>query len=147
MLSKNTFEEALHDAMRQKDEVAKNAYKILLSSIKMAEIEKGIVMDEPGIQAILQKEIKMRKESISEFQKGDRADLIVLAEKEISLLQKFLPAQMSDEEINKVASEVVKEINASVASDMGKVMKVLMPRLAGKAPADRISAIVKALLV
>ncbi len=146
MLTKSTFEEALHDAMRQKDEVAKNTYKILLSSIKMLEIEKGTTADENLIQSILQKEIKMRKESISEFQKGDRADLIVLAEKEISLLQKFLPAQMSDEEIKLAALEAITEANASIASDMGKVMKILIPKLAGKAPADRISAIVKSLL-
>ena len=146
MLTKNTFEEALHDAMRQKDEVAKNTYKILLSSIKMMEIEKGVAADESAIQSILQKEIKMRKESINEFQKGDRADLIALAEKEISLLQKFLPAQMSDEEIKVAVIDAIKEVGASAASDMGKVMKVLMPRLAGKAPADRISAIVKGLL-
>ena len=146
MLTKSTFEEALHDAMRQKDEVAKNTYKILLSSIKMLEIEKGTTADENLIQSILQKEIKMRKESISEFQKGDRADLIVLAEKESSLLQKFLPAQMSDEEIKLAALEAITEANASIASDMGKVMKILIPKLAGKAPADRISAIVKSLL-
>jgi uncharacterized protein YqeY len=146
MISKKTFEEALHDSMRKKDEVAKNTFKILLSSIKMSEIEKGIIADEAAIQTILQKEIKMRRESISEFEKGGRSDLVKLAEAEISVLQKFLPAQISDEEIKNAAIEVIKEVNASVSSDMGKVMKVLVPKLAGKAPADRISTIVRALL-
>jgi len=146
MLTKNTFEEALHDAMRQKDETAKNTYKILLSSIKMVEIEKGITADDSLIQSILQKEIKMRRESINEFQKGNRDDLIKLADKEISLLEKFLPAQMGDDEINSLAAEAIKEVNAVLPSDMGKVMKVLIPKLAGKASADRISSVVRSLL-
>ena len=146
MLSKTTFEDALHDAMRQKDEVAKNTYKLLLSSIKMSEIEKGSAADEAAVQSILQKEIKMRRESIVEFQKGERQDLIKLAEIEIKLLEKFLPAQMSDEEIKKTAIEAIKEVNAVSASDMGKVMKILIPKLSGKAPSDRISAVVRALL-
>ena len=146
MVSKKTFEEALHESMRQKDEVAKNTYKILLSSIKMAEIEKGAEIDESQILGIIQKEIKMRRESIGEFQKGDRSDLIKLAESEIALLQKFLPAQMSDDDIKKIAVEVIKEVNASAPSDMGKVMKVLIPKLAGKAPSDRISQVVRSLL-
>jgi uncharacterized protein len=146
MLTKNTFEDALHDAMRQKDETAKNTYKILLSSIKMVEIEKGITADDALIQSILQKEIKMRRESINEFQKGDRADLIKLAETEIAILEKFLPAQMSDEDIKKLAAEAIKEAGATLPSDMGKVMKVLIPKLAGQASADRISAAVRSLL-
>jgi uncharacterized protein YqeY len=146
MLTKNTFEEALHDAMRQKDEGAKNTLKILISSLKMLEIEKGSAPDEAAILGILQKEIKMRRESISEFEKGGRQDLITLAEKEIALLQKYLPAQMSDEEINSLSLEAIKEVGAASPADMGKVMKILMPKLAGKAAADRISAIVKTLL-
>ncbi|PKO00700.1 MAG: glutamyl-tRNA amidotransferase [Chloroflexi bacterium HGW-Chloroflexi-4] len=146
MLTKNTFEDALHDAMRQKDETAKNTYKILLSSIKMLEIEKGIVADDPIIQGILQKEIKMRRESINEFQKGERADLIELAETEIALLEKFLPKQMSDEDIKKAAADAIQETGATLPSDMGKVMKVLVPKLAGQASADRISAAVRSLL-
>jgi uncharacterized protein len=146
MLTKNTFEEALHDAMRQKDEIAKNTYKILLSSIKMVEIEKGITADDTLIQSILQKEIKMRRESINEFQKGDRADLIKLAEIEIAILEKFLPTQMSDEDIKKLAAEAIKETGAALPSDMGKVMKVLIPKLAGQASADRVSAAVRSLL-
>jgi uncharacterized protein YqeY len=146
MLSKNTFEEALHDAMRQKDELAKNTYKILLSSIKMMEIDKGAEIDEAQIQAILQKEIKMRRESILEFQKGDRSDLIKLAEAEIAILEKYLPKQMSDDEIKAFAVEAIKEVNASAPSDMGKVMKILIPKLTGKAPSDRISQVVRSLL-
>ena len=146
MLTKNTFEEALHDAMRQKDELAKNTYKILLSSIKMMEIDKGAEIDEAQIQAILQKEIKMRRESILEFQKGDRSDLVKLAEAEIAILEKYLPKQMSDDEIKAFAVEAIKEVNASAPSDMDKVMKILIPKLAGKAPSDRISQVVRSLL-
>ena len=146
MLTKKTFEDALHDAMRQKDETAKNTYKILLSSIKMLEIEKGIIADDVIIQGILQKEIKMRRESINEFLKGDRSDLIKLAEIEIERLEKFLPVQMSEEDIKKAAADAIKETGALLPSDMGKVMKVLVPKLAGQASADRISSAVRSLL-
>ncbi|MBA3072922.1 MAG: GatB/YqeY domain-containing protein [Anaerolineae bacterium] len=146
MLTKKTFEESLHEAMRQKDETAKNTYKILLSSIKMLEIEKGLTADDAVIQGIIQKEIKMRRESINEFQKGERGDLIKLAETEIALLEKFLPVQMSEEDIKKAAAEAIKETGATLPSDMGKVMKVLIPKLAGQASADRISSAVRSLL-
>jgi uncharacterized protein YqeY len=146
MLTKDLFEEELHDAMRKKNELAKNTYKILLSSIKMAELEKGSSLDENQILNILQKEIKMRRESILEFQKGGRTDLIASAESEISILNKFLPEQLDDDEIKQIASDAIKEINASAPSDMGKVMKILLPKLAGKAPADKISQIVRSML-
>jgi len=146
MFTTNTFEEALHQAMREKNVVAKNAYKILLSSIKMIEIEKGQPVDDAAIQSILHKEIKMRRESIDEFRKAQRLDLIALADEEISVLQKFLPAQMNDDDLKTAAIEAIKEVNASLPSDMGKVMKVLIPKLSGKAPADRISAVVRSLL-
>lgn len=146
MLSVKSFEEKLHEAMRQKDDVAKNTYKILLSSIKMMEIEKGKMLDETAILAILQKEIKMRRESIVEFQKGERSDLIKLADVEIKILEQYLPKQFSDEEIKKAAIEAIAEANAISASDMGKVMKILMPKLSGKASSDRISVVVRSLL-
>jgi uncharacterized protein YqeY len=146
MLTKKTFEDSLHEAMRQKDETAKNTYKILLSSIKMLEIEKGLTADDAVIQGIIQKEIKMRRESINEFQKGERGDLIKLAETEIALLEKFLPAQMSEEDIKKAVTEAIKETGATLPSDMGKVMKVLIPKLAGQASADRISSAVRSSL-
>lgn len=146
MISKITFEDDLHNAMRQKNEIAKNTIKILISSIKMAEIEKGSSLDEATILSIIQREIKMRRESIAEFTKGNRPDLIQTAEIEIQILQKYLPAQLSDEEITIAAIETIKEINAASPSDIGKVMKILIPKLSGKAPADRISAIVRSLL-
>ncbi|MHB8136210.1 MAG: GatB/YqeY domain-containing protein, partial [Anaerolineaceae bacterium] len=110
------------------------------------EIEKGIIADDVIIQGILQKEIKMRRESINEFLKGDRSDLIKLAEIEIALLEKFLPVQMSEEDIKKAAADAIKETGALLPSDMGKVMKVLVPKLAGQASADRISSAVRSLL-
>jgi uncharacterized protein YqeY len=109
-------------------------------------MEKGSSLDENQILNILQKEIKMRRESILEFQKGGRTDLIASAESEISILNKFLPEQLDDDEIKQIASDAIKEINASAPSDMGKVMKILLPKLAGKAPADKISQIVRSML-
>ncbi|MCX6054593.1 MAG: GatB/YqeY domain-containing protein [Chloroflexi bacterium] len=146
MITKTTFENALHDAMRQKNEVAKNTYKLLLSSIKMVEIDKGIILDESGIISILQKEIKMRKESIVDFEKGNRNDLIRTAESEIEILNSFLPSQIDDEALVLLVKDAILEVDAKSVSDMGKVMKILIPRLSGKASSDRISATVRSLL-
>jgi uncharacterized protein YqeY len=147
MISKQIIENGLHDAMRQHDDIAKDTLRILLSSIKLSEIDKGVLLDETAIINILSKEIKIRKESILEFSNGNRKDLVEKAEKEISVLEKYQPAQMSDDDLKKEVLAVITEVSAASSSDLGKVMKILVPKLAGKASADRISAIARGLLV
>jgi uncharacterized protein len=147
MLSKQIIEDGLHEAMRQHDELAKDTLRILLSSIKLAEIEKGISLDEASIINILSKEIKIRKESILEFSNGNRKDLVDKAEREISLLEKYQPAQMSDSDLKAEVLKAISEVAAVSPSDLGKIMKLLVPKLSGKATADRISAIARSLLV
>jgi uncharacterized protein YqeY len=146
MLTKQILENALHDAMRQKDDISKNTLRILISSIKMVEIEKGISLDDTSLINVLNKEIKMRRESIVEFSKGNREDLVINAEKEIEILERFLPLQMSDIELRNAVKTTIIEVAALSVSDLGKVMKTLVPKLAGKASADRISSIARELL-
>jgi uncharacterized protein YqeY len=140
------FEKDLHEAMRAKDETARNTLRLIITSIKNAEIEKSAALDDSAILSILQKEIKMRRESILEFQKGNRADLIQLSERELKILEKYLPAQLSDHEIEKIVKDVIMEISATSPADIGKVMKIVIPKLAGKAASDKVSSIVRSQL-
>jgi len=143
---RDELENLLHESMRKKDDLTKNTVRMVLASIKMAEIDSQKTLDEPGIIAVLQKEVKIRKETISELKETDRKDLVEKAEAELKILEKILPAQMSDEDIKTLAQKVIAEISASAPGDMGKVMKNLLPLVKGQAAPDRVSAIVRQLL-
>ncbi len=140
------LENLLYEAMRNKDELTKNTVRMVLSSIKLAEIETQKPLDDQGIVSVLQKEVKMRKETINELKESDRKDLVEKAEMEIKILEKFLPAQLSEEEIAILAQKVIAEVSATTPSDMGKVMKNLLPLIKGQAAPDRVSTVVKQLL-
>jgi uncharacterized protein YqeY len=143
---KNKFNDLLHESMRSHDEISRDTMRMLLTSLKLAEVEKKQELDDTAVLALVQKEIKSRHESIIDFNKGNRADLVEKTEKEIKVLEQFLPKQMSDEELQAVVNEAIKEVNAKNPSDMGKVMKLVIPRVQGKASSDRISGLVKQLL-
>jgi hypothetical protein len=119
---------------------------MVFSSIKQVEVETRKSLEDQDILSILQKEVKIRKETISELSATERIDLLNKAESEIAILEKFLPAQLSDEEITNLAKQVIKEVSASSPADMGKVMKILLPLVKGRALPDRISRIVKQIL-
>jgi uncharacterized protein YqeY len=143
---KQQLENALRQAMRSNDDLSKQTIRMALAAIKFAEIEKGKPVDEAGISAILQKEIKSRRESIQDAEKAHRPDLIESAKAEISILEAFLPQQLSEAELQALVETAIAETQASGISDMGKVMKVLVPRLQGRAPGDRVSQIVRQML-
>ena len=146
METKQSLETALHDAMRSNDEVAKRTLRMVISSVKFSEIEKGSPMDEAGAISVIQKEIKSRREAISEAEKANRPDLVEASQAEIAVLDIYLPKQLSEEEVTVIVKAVIQETNASSPSDMGKVMKALMPRIQGKAAGDLVSRVVKNLL-
>jgi len=140
------LENSLHDAMRNRDDIARDTIRMVFSSIKLAEVESRNTLDDPAIITILQKEVKVRKETISDLKGTDRNDLVDKALTEIKTLEKFLPDQLSDEEIFVLARKVVNELSATGPSDMGKVMKTLLPLIQGQAAPDRVSQIVKQIL-
>lgn len=140
------LESALYQSMKEHDDIAKNTIRLILSSVKLAEIEKGHSFEDAEILTVLQKELKIRQESIDEYIKGGRNDLVDKAKNEISILSSFLPKQMGDDELTEEVKKAIEEVSAHSPADMGKVMKVLIPRLQGKAASDRISAIVRSLL-
>lgn len=146
MNNKQQLENALKDAMRAQDEATKRTLRMALSAIKLAEVEKGGALDDLAVTAMLQKEVKSRRETIQDAQKAGRADLIALAEEEIKILEGFLPQPMTDEELAAAAQAVIHEVGAKLPNDMGKVMKELLPRLQGRAANDRVSQTVRRLL-
>jgi uncharacterized protein YqeY len=146
MTSKVDLENDLKDAMRTKDELRKTTLRMALAAIRMAEIEKRADMDEPAILGILQKEVKSRQEAIADAEKAGRQDLVAASQAEIGVLEKYLPQPFTDEELEALARQAIGEASATSVREMGQVMKVLMPRLAGRASGNQASQVVRRLL-
>lgn len=146
MDTKQRLENALKDAMRAQSEPRKRTIRGVLSAIKLTEVEKGATVDDLTVTGLVQKEVKSRRETISDAQKAGRPDLIALAEEEIGILEEFLPQPLSDDELVAAVRAVIAEVGATVPNDMGKVMKELLPRLQGRAANDRVSLTVRKLL-
>ncbi len=146
MTLKDQLNNSMKDAMKSGDEIRKRTTRMALASIKQAEIDKRIELDDAAIMALLQKEIKNRRESLEEAKKANRADLIEANDAEIKVLEAFLPKAMPVEELKALVQAAITETGAAGPADMGKVMKLVMPRVAGRAPNDMVSAAVKELL-
>jgi len=146
MDTKLKLENALKDAMRAGDEIKKRTVRMALAAIKQAEIDRQVSLDEAAVLAILQKEIKMRREALEEARQADRPDLVAEAEAEIAVVNAFLPQALSADELKALAEAAIAEAGAASPSDMGKVMKLLMPRIQGRAPGDQVSQVVRQLL-
>jgi uncharacterized protein YqeY len=143
---KSQLNESMRDAMKSGDEVRKRTVRMALAAIKQVEVDKRTELDDPAVMGLLQKEIKNRRESLEEAKKANRTDLIASNEAEINVLQAFLPAAMPAEELRALVQSAIAETGASGPADMGKVMKTVMPKVAGRAPNDRVSATVRELL-
>ncbi|MDP2777434.1 MAG: GatB/YqeY domain-containing protein [Anaerolineales bacterium] len=146
MDTKTQLNESMKDAMKSGDEVRKRTVRMVLAAIKQAEVDKQAPVQDLAIVALIQKEIKNRREAIEEAQKANRLDLINDNEIEIKVLEVFLPKAMPAEELRALVQAAIAETGASVPSDMGKVMKIVMPKVAGRASNDMISATVKEML-
>jgi uncharacterized protein len=146
MKIKNQLNESMKDAMKSGDEVRKRTVRMVLAAIKQVEVDKRIELDDAAVMALLQKEIKGRRESLEEAKKADRSDLIEANEAEIKVLEAFLPQAMPDDELRAIVQAAITETGASTPADMGKVMKIAMVNVAGRAPNDKISGIVRELL-
>jgi uncharacterized protein len=143
---KTQLNDAMKQAMKANDDVTRRTTRMALAAIKQVEVDKRISLDDAAVIALLQKEIKNRREAIEEAKKANRADLVADNEAEIKVLEAFLPKGLSPEELRALAQAAVAETGASTQADMGKVMKVLMPKVAGRAAGDQVSAVVKELL-
>ena len=146
MSIKTQLNESMKDAMKSGDEVRKRTVRMALAAVKQVEVDKRTELDDMAVMNLLQKEIKNRRESLEEAKKANRSDLIEANEAEINVLQAFLPKAMPAEELRAMVQEAIAETGAASAADMGKVMKVVMAKVAGRAPNDMVSATVRELL-
>ena len=146
MTIKTQLNDSMKDAMKSGDEVRKRTVRMVLAAVKQVEVDKRIELDDLAVTNLLQKEVKNRREALEEAKKADRADLVEANEAEIKVLEAFLPKAMPAEELRAIVQAAIAEAGAAGPGDMGKVMKLVMPRVAGKAPNDMVSAAVRELL-
>jgi uncharacterized protein YqeY len=146
METKVQLEIALKEAMKAGDDVRKRTVRMVLAAVRQVEIDRQVKLDEAAVLAIIQKEIKTRKDAVEEARRANRADIIAATEAEIVVLQTYLPEAVSADELKLLVEAAIAEAGAASPADIGKVMKLLMPRLAGRAPGDQVSAAVRQLL-
>ena len=147
MSLKQTIETELKNAMKANDDTRKIALRSVIAGIKLAQVEqRGTEITDTDVLTIIQKEIKSQRESIADAQKASRPDLIPQCEALIAVLESFLPKQLSREDVIAHVKAAIIESGASGASDMGKVMKIIQPKLKGQADNKMISEVVKELL-
>jgi uncharacterized protein len=133
-------------AMKSREPERLGAIRLLMAAMKQREVDERITLDDAAVVAIVEKMIKQRKESIAQYEKGARKDLADKEQFEIGVLQAYLPQQLPEAEVAAIVAEAVAASGAKSAADMGKVMALVKPRLAGKADMGKVSALVKAKL-
>ncbi|MBI3242383.1 MAG: GatB/YqeY domain-containing protein [Chloroflexi bacterium] len=147
MSLKETIETELKNAMRAGDETRKTALRSIIAGIKLAAVEqRGTDLTDDDVQNIVRKEIKAQREALADAQKASRPDLVAQSEALIAVLETFLPKQLSRAEISAEAKAVMAEVGATGPADMGKVMKVLQPKVKGLADSKLVGDVVKELL-
>ena len=146
MALKEQINDEMKTAMRAKDSARLGTIRLLLAACKQKEVDERVVLDDAAIVAIVDKLIKQRKDSIEAFTKAQRMDLADKENAELQVLQGYLPARMSADEVQAAVQAIVAELGASGPGDMGKVMGAVKTRLAGKADMAAVSAVVKAAL-
>ena len=133
-------------AMRSKDKQRLGTLRLLTAAIKQIEVDKRIELDDDQIIAIIEKMLKQRKDSIEQFEKAGRNELAEIEINEVAILKEFMPEQLSDADIDVLIDEAIASTGASAMKDMGKVMGILKPKLAGKADMGAVSGKIKAKL-
>ena len=143
---KEKITEDMKAAMRAKDAQRLGAIRLLTAAIKQKEVDDRIELDDAQVQAIIDKMIKQRRDSISQFEAGGRQDLADAEKSELAVLSAYMPAALSEAEVQAEVAAAVASAGAAGPQDMGKVMAVLKPRLAGRADMTAVSALVKSTL-
>jgi len=146
MALKDQITEDMKTAMRAKDSARLGTIRLLQAAMKQKEVDERITLDDAAVIAIVDKLVKQRKDSIEAFQKADRQDLVDQEQAELVVLQAYLPARLSADEVAAEVRAIVAELGASGPGDMGKVMGAVKQKLAGKADMGQVSAAVKAAL-
>lgn len=147
MTLKQRLSEDMKNAMRSKDAARLSAIRLVLAAIKQREIDERIELDDAAVVAVIDKMQKQRRDSIAQFAAAKRDDLVAAESFELEVLQTYLPAQASEEEIEAAIAAAIRTTGAAGARDMGKVMAEIKPKLAGRADMSQVSARIKATLV
>ncbi|MGE5632473.1 MAG: GatB/YqeY domain-containing protein [Caulobacteraceae bacterium] len=143
MSLKEVLQSDLKSAMKEKDTIRKNVITMVRAGILQIEKDKKIELDDEGVIEVIAKGVKQRKDSIPEFEKGNRPDLVENIEKEISILMSYLPQQLSEDELDQIVSDTIFEIGAQSMQDLGKVMSALMPKVKGRADGKLVNSLVR----
>ncbi len=140
------IQEDVKDAMRAKDKERLATLRLITAAIKQKEVDERIVLDDAAVLAVLEKMVKQRKDSIEQFEKASRDDLIKKEQDELVIIQTYLPEQLAEDEVAKIVDEVVSATGAQGMKDMGKVMGQVKAKVAGQADMGLVSKLVKAKL-
>ncbi|MDP6198500.1 MAG: GatB/YqeY domain-containing protein [Porticoccaceae bacterium] len=146
MSMKQTIQNAMKDAMRAKDKVRLSAIRLIQAEFKRIEVDERIEIDDARALAVLDKMVKQRRDSISQYEAAGRQELADVEIAEIAVIQDFLPAALSDEEISAMIQAAIEQTGATSMADMGKVMGIIKPQIQGRADAGAVSGLVKASL-
>ena len=146
MTLRDRLNEDIKTAMKARETERLNALRLLSAAVKQREVDERITVDDAGLVAIAEKEIKKRRESIAQYEKGQRQDLADKEKFEISVIEAYMPQQLPQAEIDAIVAEAIAASGAKGPADMGKVMGIVKPKLAGRADMGRVSGLVKAKL-
>ncbi len=133
-------------ALVAKDKLKLSVTRLLKSEIRYKEIEKGAELSDEDVIAVLSSSVKRHKDSIQQFEKGGREDLAAQEKAELEVIWEYMPRQLEEDELSQIVEEAIKEVDASASSDLGKVMKIVMPKVKGKADGNRVNRLVSSKL-
>jgi uncharacterized protein YqeY len=146
MLTKKTLEDDLKTAMKARDEVVKRTLRMVLTAVKLEEVEQQVELEEPTLLAIIQKEVKTRRESLQEAEQAGRDDLLGPTQDELEILLRYLPKPLTQDELAGIIRSVITELDVSGPGALGQVMKHVMPRVQGRAEGGAVSGLVREIL-
>ncbi len=146
MVTKESFENEMREALRAGDDLKKRTLRMILTAIKLAEVERREPLDEAGLMRLLQKEAKARRETIADAERAGRSDLTMSAQAELELLETYLPEALKPEELEALVRQAIQDTGAAEPKDMGNVMKALIPQIQGRAEGKEVSDLVRKLL-
>ena len=146
MTLKAQISEDMKTAMRAKDSVRLGAIRLLLSAIKQREVDERIELTDADVITVIEKMLKQRRDSIAAFESANRTDLADIEKFEVTVLQTYMPKQLSDEELNQIITQVIADSGATGAKDMGKVVGLVRPLVAGVADMGKVSGLIKSRL-
>ena len=143
MSLKEKLQEDLKSSMKNKDTIRKSVITWVRAAIKQIEVDQRVELDDVAVMDIISKQLKQRNDSLAEFEKAGREDLIEETKSEIQVLKEYLPQQLSEEELEKIVIETIAEVGATSMKDMGKIMAIIKPKTAGRADGRKINELVK----